>query len=180
MRIQKDGSAALIIDIQEKLFPHIYENMQFLGNTKKLIEGLKILEIPLIVTEQYSKGLGKTITEISSHIEPFNPFDKTSFSCMDNQNIKETLIPKDKKFIILCGIEAHVCVLQTAIDLQSNNFIPVVISDCISSRKLSDKQIALKRMHAENIIVSTYESVLFELLRFSGNEQFKAISRLVK
>ena len=180
MRIQKDSSIVLIIDIQEKLFPHIYENQQFLANTKKLIEGLKILEIPIIVTEQYSKGLGQTIPGIASYFEPFNPFEKISFSCMDDPHIKETIIQKDKKFVILFGIEAHVCVLQTAIDLFNSNFIPIVISDCISSRKISDKQIALLRMQTENIVVSTYESVLFELLRFAGNDHFRAISRLIK
>ena len=86
----------------------------------------------------------------------------------------------DKKFIIITGIEAHVCVLQTAIDLLERNFVPVIVEDCVSSRRLNDKKMAINRMRRMGAIITTYESVLFELLRFSGTEEFKAISRLVK
>ena len=180
MRILKDNSIGLVIDIQERLFPHIYENQQFLANTRKLIEGFKILEIPIIVTEQYTKGLGQTIPEISSLFQPFSYYEKMSFSCMDDSEINKILNQSGKKNVIICGIESHVCVLQTAIDLKDSSFSPVVIADCISSRKLSDKQTTLQRMQTENIIISSYESVLLELLRFAGTDQFRAISRLIK
>lgn len=180
MRVLKDSSIGLVIDIQERLFPHIYASKLFLENTKRLIEGLKILEIPLIVTEQYPKGLGPTIPEIISLFSPFKSLEKNSFSCYDNEIVRGSLLSTGRKFIIVCGIETHVCVLQTAIDLLENNLIPVVIADCVSSRKIDDKQIALERLRHEGAIVSSYESILFELCRYSGTEQFKAISKLVK
>lgn len=180
MRVLKENSIGLVIDIQQRLFPHIYDNQLFLANTKKLIEGLKILEIPIVVTEQYRKGLGLTIPEISNLFVPFESLEKISFSCYDDNEINQVLLSNGRKFIIMCGIETHVCVLQTAIDLIANNYIPVVIADCVASRKIADKQIALERLRYEGAIVTSYESILFELCRYSATEQFKAISRLVK
>lgn len=180
MRITKDNSLALIIDVQEKLFPYIAENLQLVENIKRLIEGLKILEIPMFVTEQYRKGLGLTVEEISKTFEKFDSMEKTSFSCCDDDSIQQLLTSRNKKFVIVCGIESHICVLQTTIDLIQKGFLPVVVTDCISSRSLYNKQIALERMKYEGAVLATYESILFELCRFAGNDQFRAISRLVK
>lgn len=180
MRILKEETLGLIIDIQEKLFPHIDSKEQLIRSTEILLQGLKILEIPLFITEQYPKGLGPTIEQVKLHIDQFNPVEKISFSCCDEANLMDDLEASGKKNIIICGIEAHVCVLQTTIDLLERNYIPVVISDCISSRKPGDKMIALERMRSEGAIISTYESILFELARIAGNDAFKMISKLVK
>ncbi len=180
MRILKENTLGLVIDYQERLLPHIYENQQLLANTLVLIEGLKALEIPLIVTEQYRKGLGITVPEIKNLFSPFNPMEKVSFSCYDDQGIGKALAATGQKSVVICGIEAHVCVLQTAIDLMENNYMPVVVADCISSRKPDDKQTAIKRMRQEGIIITSCEAILFELCRAAGTDQFKAISKLVK
>jgi nicotinamidase-related amidase len=180
MRILAENSFALVIDIQEKLLPHIHEQQQMIMNTEKLIEGLKILGVSVIVTEQYRKGLGSTANEISRHFSDFQPLEKISFSCCDDVNILKAISDKNKKNIILCGIESHICVLQTSIDLTAKGFNPVVVTDCISSRKPEDKTIALERMRHEGAILTTYESVLFELCRFAGTDPFKEISKLVK
>jgi len=180
MRILKENTLAIVIDIQERLFPYISENQQLTENTKRLIEGLKIFEIPIIISEQYKKGLGLTITEISSILPNIEPKEKMAFSCCDDDGIFKTLTSYGKKNIILCGIESHICVLQTTIDLIDNGFTPIVVADCVSSRSLYNKKIALKRMAKEGAVITTYESILFELCRFAGNEQFKAISKLVK
>ena len=180
MRILRENTLGLVIDYQERLLPHIYENQQLLANTLVLIEGLKALEIPLIVTEQYRKGLGITVPEIKNLFSPFNPMEKVSFSCYDDQGIGKALAATGQKSVVICGIEAHVCVLQTAIDLMENNYIPVVVADCISSRKSDDKQTAIKRMRQEGIIITSYEAILFELCRAAGTDQFKTISKLVK
>ncbi len=180
MRILRENTLGLVIDYQERLLPHIYENQQLLANTLVLIEGLKALEIPLIVTEQYRKGLGITVPEIKNLFSPFNPMEKVSFSCYDDQGIGKALAATGQKSVVICGIEAHVCVLQTAIDLMENNYMPVVVADCISSRKPDDKQTAIKRMRQEGIIITSYEAILFELCRAAGTDQFKAISKLVK
>jgi nicotinamidase-related amidase len=180
MRILKENSAGLIIDIQEKLFPFIFENEQLTRNTQILIEGLKVLDVPLIVTQQYTKGLGETITPVAESLGDFKYLEKTAFSCCDDNGFNIELAETNRKFIIITGIETHVCVLQTTIDLLEKNFIPVVVEDCVSSRRLNDKNFAIERMRREGAVITTYESILFELLRYSGTDQFKAISKLVK
>jgi hypothetical protein len=180
MRILKENTLALIIDVQERLFPHIYEKEILEKNIRILISGLKILDIAILVTEQYPKGLGFTIPALNE-VLPSNPaIEKISFSCCDEPAFIKSLAHSGQKSIIIAGIESHVCVLQTVIDLFKQGYQPIVIEDCVSSRNPNDKKIALKRMRQEGAIVSTYESILFELLRVSGTEQFKAISKLVK
>jgi hypothetical protein len=170
MRILRENTIGIFIDIQEKLFPHMQERSMLEQNLVKLNTGLRILEIPIVVTEQYSKGLGFTISPLKLALEEFSAIEKTAFSCCDEPQFINTLSASGKKNVIVCGIETHVCVLQTTIDLL----------DCVSSRKLSDKNIAIERMRQEGAIISSMESVLFELTRTSGTESFKAISRLVK
>jgi nicotinamidase-related amidase len=180
MRIPRDNTTALIIDIQERLFPHIHENERLSSNTSVLIRGLKELKIPVLVTQQYSRGLGPTIPGIEELFDPFSYIEKTAFSCCDEPEVIMKLEGTAKNFILLAGIETHVCVLQTAIDLLERGYKPVVIEDCVSSRKQTDKKTAIRRMEKEGAIVTSYESVLFELCRYSGTAEFKAISALVK
>ncbi len=180
MRILRNNTQGLIIDIQEKLFPHIYDYLKIEKNTEILIQGLQILDIPVIVSEQYTKGLGFTVPAIRNVLgEVYKPMEKSAFSCCDDHEIN-LAIQSDKKFIIIAGIEAHVCVLQTCIDLLEKDYQPVIVSDCISSRKLNDKDIAVTRMKNEGAIITTYESLLFEMARYSGTSEFKEISKLVK
>jgi len=180
VRILKEDSLGLIIDIQERLFPHIFQNKIIAKNTEILIKGLKSLEIPVIVTEQYTKGLGPTIKPLNLALEDYKVKEKMSFSCCDDAPISEELALKGKYKIIIAGIEAHVCVMQTVIDLINNGFTAVVVEDCISSRTENNKKVAIERMRQEGAIITTYESILFELCRYSGNESFKSISKLVK
>jgi nicotinamidase-related amidase len=180
MRILKENTLALIIDVQERLFPHIHENELLEKNLKTLINGLKVLEIPLLVTEQYPKGLGPTIPSVHNILNFYPVIEKISFSCCDEPVFLKSLIDSYKQNIIITGIESHVCILQTVLDLLGRNYQPVIIEECVSSRKISDKKVALKRMKQEGAIISTLESILFELLRVSGTDQFKAISKLVK
>jgi nicotinamidase-related amidase len=180
MRILKENTIALIIDIQERLLPVIAENTELTANTQRLIEGLKVLGIPMLVSEQYRKGLGNTVPEISNLIQPFESMEKLAFSCCDDDGIMAQIKASGKTNVIICGIESHICVLQTTLDLIENGFTPVVIADCIGSRKASDKKTGLYRMRSEGAVISSYESILFELCRYAGNEQFKAISKLIK
>lgn len=180
MRIYKEDVVAVIIDIQELLFPYIYENDKVEANTIKLIKGLNELNVPTIVTQQYTKGLKPTIKSVSDEIVDFNPIEKMSFSCCDQHHFNETLALSGKRKILIAGIETHVCVLQTVVDLVDAGYQPIVIEDCVSSRNPNDKYIAINRMRNEGAIISTYESILFELLRKSGTDTFKAISKIVK
>jgi nicotinamidase-related amidase len=180
MRIQSNQTQALVVDIQEKLFPHMKGKEQFLSTTLKLIKGLQLLKIPFILNEQYPKGIGHTITPIKELLTNENAYEKTTFSCCKNESTMQTIKNKDKKFVIVFGIEAHVCVLQSVIDLLEAGFIPVLVTDCISSRNPYDKEIAIKRMENEGAILTTYESLLFELCVNAKNAVFKEISKLVK
>jgi len=180
MRILKENTIGLFIDIQERLFPHMQEMDLLEQNLITLTTGLKVLEIPFLVTEQYTKGLGFTILPLKMAFENHSAIEKTAFSCCDEPLFVNALSATGKKNVILCGIETHVCILQTALDLLEAGYQPIVIEDCVSSRKLSDKQTAIKRMRQEGVIISSLESLLFELTRYSGTETFKAISKLVK
>jgi len=180
MRILKDRSAALIIDIQERLYPFIFENEKLTINVSKLIEGLKIIGIPIFITEQYVKGLGPTIEPVATLLGSHPRIEKMAFSCCDEPRVMEGIAVTGKENILIAGIESHVCVLQTVLDLTRNGYHPVVVEDCVSSRHENDKRVAIERMRQEGAIITTSESILFELLRYSGTEQFRGISRLVK
>ena len=180
MRIFSNDTVALVIDIQDKLFPHIDNHDQLEANCRILLSGLKVLDIPIVVTEQYPKGLGPTIKGLSNLITDFSPIEKLSFSCCGEKKFLEAVQGYGKRNIIICGIETHVCVLQTVMDLIERGYLPVIIEDCVSSRKPKDRETALKRMAREGVIITTYESILFELCEVAGTDQFKQISKLVK
>ena len=180
MRIQCNQTQALVVDIQEKLFPHMHEKEELLLTTIKLIKGLQLLKIPFILNEQYPKGIGHTISPIKELLEKEIPYEKFTFSCCKNEETLKAIHKSDKKFVIVFGIEAHVCVLQSVLDLLDDQFIPILVTDCISSRNPNDKKIAIQRMQQAGAILTTYESLLFELCVSSKNEVFKEISKLVK
>ncbi|MCU4174976.1 hydrolase [Carboxylicivirga sp. N1Y90] len=180
MRVEKSNAVALIVDIQERLFPHIDGYQELEKNVGILIGGLKALEVPVLVTEQYVKGLGASIPSVEELIAQDPHVEKMAFSCCDEPKFTETLELTTKRFVIIAGIESHICVLQTAIDLKERGFNPVVVEDCVGSRNPANKANAMERLRQEGVIVSTYESILFELCRYAGTDAFKTISKLVK
>ena len=180
MRIKKEDTVAVIIDFQERLFPFIHEHEKLTKNAVRLIQGLKALEIPMVVTQQYTKGLGGTSREISDAIGNYTHIEKGSFSCCGSDEFCNTMKNHGRKNAVVLGIESHVCVLQTVIDLIEMGYQPVLIEDCVSSRNPGDKRIAIERMRQEGAIISSYESILFELTVVSGTDTFKAISKIVK
>lgn len=181
MRIRKKNTVAVVIDVQEKLFPVIAENNILEEKLNRFINGLKVLGVDILVTEQYTKGLGTTIESIKNSLENYYlPLEKMSFSCCGLDTFEKKLKESGKNTVIITGIESHVCVLQTVLDLLDKGYIVVVVEDCISSRNLNDKRIAVERMRDEGAIITTYESILFEMLEHSGTEEFKSISRIVK
>jgi nicotinamidase-related amidase len=180
MRIFREEAAAVVIDIQERLLPHISGGEVILRNCLKLIEGLKILSVPIIITQQYTRGLGATEPSIVQMFPEFRFIEKITFSCCEEPAFIEEIDKSDSKEIILCGIESHVCVLQTCLDLLASGKRTVVVEDCVSSRKSNDKNVAIERMRQEGARITTMESLLFELTRAAGNETFKSISGIVK
>jgi nicotinamidase-related amidase len=180
MRILKEEAAAVVIDIQERLLPHIYEGEIILSNTLKLISGLKILSVPLLITQQYTKGLGPTVPSIINLFPEIRHVEKVTFSCCGEPAFEKEIERLNKNIIILCGIETHVCVLQTCLDLLASGKRPVIVEDCVSSRKVNDKIVAIGRMRQEGAIITTFESLLFELTGLAGNDIFKSISAIVR
>ena len=180
MRIRPEDACCVAVDYQEKFMPVIAEREQLLANSGKLLKGMRILEIPLVVTTQYARGLGLTIPEIRTAAETEKFFDKKSFSIYGDEAIQKHLETLGRKQVILCGIEAHICVLQSVIELAGAGYQPILVEDCISSRRLSDKSTAIMRARAEGAIVTTYESLLFELLESAEHAKFKQISNLVQ
>ncbi|WP_439184385.1 hydrolase [Carboxylicivirga taeanensis] len=180
MRLLKENTIAVVVDIQERLFPHIDGHEQLEANTKILIQGLKALNIPVLVTEQYKKGLGETVAGIKELVQNEPHFEKMAFSCCDEPTFMEALETSTKRTVILAGMEAHICMLQTAIDLKERGFTPVIVEDCVSSRTPDNKRIGIERLKKEGVIITSYESILFELCRVAGSDAFKTISKLVK
>jgi len=180
MKIDKENCIAVLIDVQERLFPVMGQSDDLLRACLTLLQGMEILEIPLLITEQYPKGLGTTLKDLSDLASGIEPMEKISFSCMGDAVFKATLEESKRKQVIIAGIESHVCVMQTVRDLQEAGYQAVVLADAISSRKNSDRAVALERMRTEGALITTVESLLFELTVVAGTERFKAISRLVK
>lgn len=180
MRLLQEDTMALLIDIQDRLMPVISQGEEMTLATVKFIEGLHILQIPIIPVRQYPKGLGDFVPEIRMALGNYETSDKITFSAWDTPEIAGRIESSGKKNILVFGIEAHICVLQTVIDLLTAGYHVVLVTDCVSSRKLSDKEIALRRAEQEGAVLATGESLLFELLRQAGSESFKKISVLVK
>lgn len=177
--LKQDSTALLVIDIQERILKVINEYERVVDNSLKLIKGFKILEMPVLYTEQYPKGLGSTVSDLLEVLGA-GAVEKTTFSCSGADNLFPTLINSGIKQLAVCGIESHVCVQQTVMDLLANGFQVNLAADAVSSRRELDYKIALDRMDKLGAEITTTESILFELLEKSGTEKFKAISKLVK
>ncbi|MGL5955216.1 MAG: isochorismatase family protein [Brevinema sp.] len=180
MRILLENTSLLVVDIQEKFVPHIYEYHTMLRNCLILIESCKLLKIPIALSEQNSAKLGHTVPEIKTLLPKQEHLEKIEFSCYDAPTYQQWLKEHPQKNIILCGIESHICILQTAIDLKEAGYTSIVIWDAISSRKLENKKIARDRLIQEGIMFSSCESILFELMKTFEHPNSREISNLVK
>ncbi len=178
--LDRDRSALVIIDVQEKLFPHVHESERLLARIDLLITGARLMGVPILLTEQYPKGLGPTIPQIRESIPEIQPLPKMDFSCAAGDAFREKLAALHRDQIILTGIEAHICVAQTALDLTHKGERVIVAADAVSSRRPFDVKIALGRLKQSGLMLSTAESVVFEWLRRAGTDEFKAIQPKLK
>jgi isochorismate hydrolase len=179
-RIKRAQAVLLVVDIQEKLLPAMYEPVRVLQNAVRLAKGAQILGVPVWVTEQYRKGLGPTVPELASAISGFAPLEKMAFSALGAEGLRSRFRDLDIQQAIICGIESHVCVTQTCLDLLEACVQPFIVVDGVSSRSSEDCRVGLDRMrHAGAVMVST-EMVLFELLERAGTPEFKQVLPLVK
>lgn len=175
-----DKAALLIVDIQERIIKVIDSYETVIENTLKLIKSCKILRIPIFYTEQYPKGLGETEQSIQTELNGIEVVQKLSFSCSGAGDLFNIFHEKNISQVVLCGVESHVCVQQTALDLLANGFEVSLAADAVSSRRKKDYEIALARMRQHGVEVTTTEAVLFELLNVCGTDVFKQISKIVK
>lgn len=178
-KLTKENTFAMLVDIQQKLMPHINKNTELLQNVLKLIKGLEVLDIQIVLNEQYPKGLGTTVLEIKSLLPNIKVVEKTTFSCVNEQSLPNLKALK-KKTVLVFGTETHICVLQTCLDLLANGFVPILVTNACGTRYSLDHKIALKRLEQAGVILTTYESILFELVQDAKNPLFKQISALVK
>jgi nicotinamidase-related amidase len=149
-------------------------------NLEILVKGLQLHDVPMVINEQYKKGIGETIEPLRELVEESPHFEKTTFSCCGNEDGLAAIKALGKKQIIVAGIETHVCVLQTCLDLLEEGFQVILVTDCCSSRKQNDKEVAITRLVQAGAIPATYEMILFELTVNAKHPKFKEISALVK
>lgn len=174
-------SALVVIDVQEKLTPAMNEGLyqQLLMNTPLLIEGCKALGMPIMTTEQYPKGLGHTIPELAQATEECC-IEKMTFSCCGDEAFAQALEQKGVRQVVIVGMETHVCVLQTVLDLLDRGFVVHLVRDALASRFVSDYNNGLELAAQAGAVITTTETTLFQLVKVAGTDVFKTISKLVR
>lgn len=179
---QADQSVLLVIDIQQRLASAmpVKALQSVIKHTGLLLKAAGLLDIPVVRTEQYPQGLGETLEDIQQHINNDTRFEKTCFSCCGAEGFEQTLSKSGRKQIILTGMESHVCVLQTAMELKAKGYDVFVVNDAICCRDKHNHKNALHRLSQAGIVISNTESVLFEWLRDARHPEFKAISKLLR
>jgi nicotinamidase-related amidase len=175
--LDPENCALLVIDIQEKLLPPIFQKEQLVRNTQLLIRAASILKIPALITTQYSRGLGGTVPEIASLLAGTDAIDKTPFSCFGSDIFCAALkrLPGQRNTLLACGMESHICVAQTALAALREGYLMHVASDAVSSRTEWNWQIGLSRMRAAGAVISSTEMIIYELMRASSSAAFKEL-----
>jgi len=174
------NAVLVVIDVQEKLARTIYEREKLIDNLQRLIKGAQVFEVPIIVTEQYPQGLGVTVPEIAPLLAGNSPLAKVHFSCCDDAKFPADLQALGRRQVLIAGIESHICVYQTATDLLKAGYEVYVVTDTVSSRTSENRQIGLNLMERAGAVMTSTETVLFEVLKVAKGDKFKAVSQIVK
>ena len=175
-----ENTALIIIDVQDKLSRVMYEKEMLFENLQKLIRGVQILGIPIIWTEQNPDGLGPTIPEVAHLLSDLQPIPKLSFSCCGDGRFLQELEALNRQQVLVTGIEAHVCVYQTAVDLLRLGYEVQIVADAVSSRTAENKEIGLEKMRSDGAGLTSMETALFELLKVAEGAEFREILKIVK
>jgi nicotinamidase-related amidase len=178
--LRKNEAVMVIVDIQERLAAVMSERQKVVENCLHLIELCKLLDIPIILNEQYPRGLGQTVPELKEALTMLVPHEKVTFSCCGMGTFAETLAESGRKKVLLVGMETHVCVLQTCLDLLRNDYVVHAVSDAICSRTYDNFKTAMEYMKTAGAVVTCTETALFQLLEKAGTEEFKIISKRIK
>jgi nicotinamidase-related amidase len=175
--LEAEQCALVVIDIQEKLLPPIFQKEQLLRNAQLLIRAAGILKIPALVSTQYARGLGGTVPEVASLLAGTEAIDKTMFSCFGSDVFCTLLkrLPGQRNTLLLCGMESHICVTQTALAALREGYLVHVASDAVSSRTEWNWKIGLDRMRAAGAVISSTEMMIYELMRASSSASFKEL-----
>lgn len=176
--LDPERTSLLVVDVQEKLMPHMHEGDEVIRACRRLIEGFKLLGLPVFVTEQYPRGLGPTVAELRKTIADSPVYEKRTFSAFGDHEFHEAGGELDQ--LVVCGVETHVCVNQTVHDALEAGHQVHVAADAVGSRTPLNRQVGLDRMRAEGAVITSVEMALFELMHTSEHPQFRAISKLIK
>lgn len=178
--LSKEKPVLVVIDVQEKLLPRIMHSERVVNRITTAIGMAKIFNLPIIVTEQNPRGLGSTVPEIESALPIYNPISKTEFSCLRSSAFRSQIENLNRKTLVLVGIETHICVQQTALDAINEGYSVFVLADAVSSANEMDHVIALDAMAREGVVISTVQSLMYEMLRSSSASEFRDVLSLVK
>jgi isochorismate hydrolase len=181
-RIQREEAVLVVVDVQDVLIKKMNQGVaeNVIRNIRILLAFAKEMTIPILITEQYPKGLGKTIPEIKMELESIVPIEKVSFSCCGVETFNHQLNQLERKQVILTGIETHVCVLQTADDLIQRSYEVYAVADAVCSRRKLDWEMGLRWMKKKGAMIPTTEIIAFQLLKEAGTEEFRRLSKLLK
>ncbi len=179
--LDADKAVLVVIDVQEKLAPAMDRELyrRLVLHTKLLIEGCKAYDVPIIATEQYPKGLGHTVADLQGAAER-NRIEKIAFSCCGEDSFIAALEKTGARQVVIVGMEAHVCVFQTVIDLLDRGYVVHLVKDAVSSRFSSDYENAVSTAARAGAVITTTETVLFQLVKVAGSDGFKTVSKLVR
>jgi nicotinamidase-related amidase len=180
--LQSEQCALVVVDIQQKLLPPIFNKDELVKNSQLLGRLANVLGIPVVVTTQYAQGLGALVPEIASLLHQAPSIDKLDFSCFGSNDFRSALksVPGNRNTVLLCGMEAHICVMQTALGALNDGYLVHVASDAIGSRVRWNWDMGIDRMRAAGAVISTTEMMIYELLRCSGTREFKQMLPYLK
>jgi nicotinamidase-related amidase len=178
--LQKGSTALLVVDIQEKLVPSLPKYPEVEPQIRRLIQALRALKLPILLTEQYPKGLGQTLASIKEVLPECRPIEKVTFSCCGQPEVLAALSATGAQAVVVAGVEAHVCVQQTTLDLIAAGYRVHIPADAICSRRKMDWQMAVERMRDAGAVITTSQSVIFELLERAGTPEFREVLPLLR
>lgn len=180
--LEAEQCALIVVDMQEKLLPPIWEKERLVRNVQLLIRLAGILKIPALVSTQYAKGLGNTVPDIASMLPDTPAIDKLMFSCFGSDVFCSMLkrLPGNRNTVLLCGMESHICVMQTALGALRDGYLVHVASDAVGSRTEWNWKIGLERMRDAGAVISSTEMMVYELMRSSGTPEFKELLPYIK
>jgi nicotinamidase-related amidase len=180
VKLDRSRAAVVIVDVQEAFRPAVLDFESVAHNTAVVVQSANILDLPVLVTEQYPKGLGRTVPEVAEHLGDVEPIEKVAFSALAVPGFSGALQASGRDQVLLCGIESHVCVNQTAEDLLADDHEVHVAGDAVTSRTRENHELGLHKMERSGAVLTSVETALFELLREAGTPEFKQIQTLIK